>query len=156
MKTLYKNKARDEALDKELEELEEAYKRENDPEYKADQEKDKDKNKEPEIKTSEDETWKKRYSDLRSHSSKTENDLKKQISDLEKKVESVSKNPDMPKNREEAKEWVEKYPDLARVLSTLMEEKVEKAKEEVDNFKHELDLERLELARERALQKDVS
>ncbi len=147
---LFKNLERINKEDKELEELEEQYRKENDPEYKAKENEENKNEKEPEVVTKDDETWKKRYSDLRSHSSKKENELSKEVADLKKKLETVEKNPDLPKNKEEAKEWVSKYPDLARVLMTLMEERDEKIKEEVDNVRNEITLERAELAREKA------
>ncbi len=105
----------------------------------------------PEVETPpvdpEEATWKKRHSDLRSHTQKEINALKKQLQDKEK-VE-----PQLPQNKEEAEKWVKDYPDLARVLLTLMEEKTEKVKDDVRSVREELEYERVELQMEKALNK---
>lgn len=69
--------------------------------------------------------WKKRYSDLKSYHDKqiavkdsAINELKSQTSELTDKLVSESTNVKMPKTPEEFKEFTEKYPDLAAMITT--------------------------------------
>lgn len=142
-KELYRNNARAEQSDKELEELEEQYRLENDPEYKASKENDKEDN--PEPTNEEEKVWQKRYSDLRSFSAKEKNDLLKRIESLEGKVKEAETTA-MPQDEADLEDWVTKYPDIARIVSTLIDKRTGVLKEDVTNVRHELELEREELA----------
>lgn len=64
-------------------------------------------------------TYKKRYSDLRRHLQQKEDEYKRKIEELKKQAPQQ-----MPKTKEEVQEWVEKYPDLAAILKTLMREEI--------------------------------
>ena len=108
----------------------------------------------PPAQTPEEETWKKRHSDLRSYTSKQLNEKEKELAALKRQLEEQKKaDPKLPENKEEAEKWVKDYPDLARVLMTLMEEKTELVKQDVRSVREELEMERIELQMEKALNK---
>lgn len=94
--------------------------------------------------------WKKRYSDLRSHTSKLENSYKESISSLEKRLkelEQEKQKPVYPKTEEEIEEWVEKYPDVAGIIKTIAgktsEEAISKVQARIDSLaQKELEIER--------------
>lgn len=112
----------------------------------------------------EEETWKKRHSDLRSYSQKQINEKDKLLSDKEQELADLKKalaekdrefqERDLPKNKEELKNWVKEYPDLARVLQTMIDDRaqhqVTSVADEVKAVKSELEAERLSMAKERA------
>lgn len=64
-------------------------------------------------------TWKKRYSDLRSHSQKIQNDLNKRILALEKQ-NSAPVQQALPKTKEEVAAWAEKYPDVYGLVKSIV------------------------------------
>lgn len=105
--------------------------------------------------TKEEETWKKRHSDLRSYTSRQMNDLQKELSNLKKTLsEKEKEDPRLPVNKAEAEKWVQEYPDLARVISTLIDERagkhVTEIADEVRDAKTQLEAERQSIAYERA------
>lgn len=69
----------------------------------------------------EDTDWKKRFGDLRRHSQKVENDLKKEIDALK----TASKKIDPPTDPEEVKAWVAKYPQVAAIISAIADERTD-------------------------------
>lgn len=105
----------------------------------------------PKTNENEDSTdWKKRYSDLRSHSSKLENTYKESITALENRLKELEKQktqPSYPKTEEEIQDWIEKYPDVAGIIQTIAgktsDEAVKKVQERLDALtKKEIELER--------------
>lgn len=71
--------------------------------------------------TKEEETFKKRYGDLRRHSQKKEEELGKRIKALEEQLASKP-SADLPTDPERVKEWVKKYPEVAAVIRALASE----------------------------------
>lgn len=65
-------------------------------------------------------TYKKRYGDLRRHQQQREAQLQARIQELEKGSTTA-----MPSTKEEVEEWVKTYPDLAKILKTLMKEEIQ-------------------------------
>lgn len=146
--TKYRNQERLDREEAELAELEAQFKGETTPEPKnplAPQ---------PDLPVvdKEEETWKKRHSDLRSYTSKQINELSKEIENLKQTVKEKEREATkLPTNKAEAEDWVKNYPDLARVLSTLIETQTEHIKDDVKASRQELEIERLAMARERAI-----
>lgn len=70
--------------------------------------------------TKEEETFKKRYGDLRRHAQEKERELKQRIEALEKGVTNTGV---VPKTPEEVKAWMAKYPDVAGIVMAIVEEK---------------------------------
>lgn len=150
---VYKNLARETAEDEELERLEAEYRKEfGEP---SDENLEVEKGDSKTKIDKEEETWKKRHSDLRSYTSKQINDLQKEINGLKTLLASKDNETKFPVNKEEAEEWVQSYPDLARVIGTLIDERagsmVNPLTEEVKNTRLELEAERTARARERAM-----
>ncbi len=68
----------------------------------------------------EDETFKKRYADLRRYAQQKETDLQKKLEEKERQIAELSKqNFKLPKTEEEVAEWVGKYPDVAAIIQTM-------------------------------------
>ena len=101
----------------------------------------------------EEETWKKRYGDLRSYTSKQLDEIKKKHTEEISKLRAELKpSVDMPKNKEEFNKWANDYPDLVRVLGTFIEEKTEAVREDLKAVKQESEAIQYRLARQRAEQ----
>lgn len=99
----------------------------------------------------EEETWKQRYSNLKSYADKKANETTKTLKELESKISLLEKKPvDLPSNKEEAREWVAKYPDLAGVIKSLIREDVEYLKEELGPQLQELETTKNEIAMQKA------
>jgi methyl-accepting chemotaxis protein len=99
----------------------------------------------------EEETWKQRYANLKSYSDKNRNEDAKARKALEDRIALLEKKPvDLPSNKEEAREWVSKYPDLAAVIKSLIREDVEYLKEELGPQLQELETTKNEIAMQKA------
>jgi len=147
--TKYRNDERDRLLDEELAAEEAAYRKQFGPKTEEVTEVD------PPAVTQDEEVWKKRHSDLRSYTQKQINDLNSKINELTKQLGEKEKSHAMPANREEVEQWVKDYPDLARVLGNLIDERAERqvssVSDEVKTVKMELEAEREAIAYERAM-----
>lgn len=109
---------------------------------------------EPPVVDKEEETWKKRHGDLRSYTSRQLNDKDKEILELQRQLkETERKGQQLPRNKEEATQWVKDYPDLARVLTTMIEEQTDIVREDVRTVREELENERQNAAEEKAVRK---
>jgi hypothetical protein len=86
----------------------------------------------PEPENAEERTFKKRYGDLRRHAQKKEQDLQKQIDELRTQLEaSTRKEIKYPKSEDELTQWMQKYPDVAKIVETIA---MKKAKEQASEF----------------------
>lgn len=86
----------------------------------------------PEKLSKEEETFKKRYGDLRRHAQKREDDLKAEI----ERLKSGDKEFRPPARDEDIEAWARKYPDVARIVETIASKK---AKELFANAEHRLE-----------------
>jgi hypothetical protein len=102
----------------------------------------------------EDESWKKRYGDLRSHAQKQEDALKLRIKALEESVAAV-KEVKTPKTKEEILDWRNKFPDVFDIVKTIAMEEVEDTRKKYDEKFAELDEREANMARQSAFQKVV-
>lgn len=83
---------------------------------------------EPEPEGAEEKTFKKRYGDLRRHSQKMQTDMQKQLDDLRSQLEkTASKEMKLPTSEEDLTNWMQTYPDVARIVETIA---MKKAKEQ--------------------------
>lgn len=149
----YKNLARIEQEDREFLEEDAAYRKQ----FGQGQEQEEDetpggvKAKEPE--TPEEKTWAERYSNLRSHSDKKINEKEKELRDLRLEMEALKrKSSDLPENIEEAREWISSYPDLGRILKTIVREETKYVEEGVSALREDVEAERFRLEKEKAFQ----
>lgn len=74
---------------------------------------------EPKLKP-EEESFKKRYSDLRSFAAKKENELKAALAEKDRQIAELSGNQmKFPKSPEEVSAWAQKYPDVYDLVVTI-------------------------------------
>lgn len=98
-------------------------------------------------------TWQKRYSDLRSHAAKKEAELAKKLADKDKLLEETTKQQiKFPKSAsmDDVMEWAQVYPDLAGVMEAIADYKASERTKGVKDQLASLDKDRKQLARERA------
>jgi len=104
-----------------------------------------------EPESAEERTFKKRYGDLRRHAQKKEQEFQKQIDELKTQLEaSTKKEIKYPSSESEMSAWMEKYPDIAKIVETIA---MKKAKEQADEFESkfkQIDDMKLEAQREKA------
>lgn len=135
-----KNRARIEQDEKELEELLNGKAPE---ENEEEQEKVAEVKEEPKL-PKEEESFKKRYGDLRRHMAEKEKEWEARFEALKTQTPS-SIIP--PKSDEDVEEWIKKYPDIAGIVSALVEKQMQGTKEsvkELDNLRWETKKERAE------------
>ena len=106
---------------------------------------------EQEPESGEEKTFKKRYGDLRRHAQKKEQELQKQIDELKNQLDaSTKKEIKYPKSEEELENWMEKYPDVAKIVETIAMKKAKEQASEFENKFKEIDEMKLEAQREKA------
>lgn len=139
------NKKRIEDEEKEIEELIKANKGEvDDPQEDSEVV-------EPEPEGAEEKTFKKRYGDLRRHSQKKESDLQSQIDDLKTQLEaSTKKQIQYPKSEDELTQWMEQYPDVAKIVETIAMKKAHEQTSEFESKFRQIDEMKHEAKREKA------
>jgi hypothetical protein len=99
----------------------------------------------------EERTFKKRYGDLRRHSQKKEQEFLKQIEDLKTQLEaSTKKEIKYPKSEDELSAWMERYPDVAKIVETIAMKKAHEQANEFETRFKEIDEMKLEAKREKA------
>ena len=100
----------------------------------------------------EEETWKKRYADQRRYVDNLRNEAKREQEELRQKLDAALRGElKVPKSKEEVKEWAEQYPEFAGILETLVEDKIETKTSYVNKRVEELDAEKAEREREKAI-----
>lgn len=114
----------------------------------------------PEPKNVEEESWKQRYSDLRSFAQKKENDLlrdqaakDKRIAELEKQLQDDSSGLPQRADAASIREWMAEFPDVAAIVLGIVEERQEARETEVNKKLDALERDRIQLAQDKARQK---
>lgn len=131
-----KNTRRQNKIEQEEKELEEFLKSQSGKEEEV---KDADEEKTDDVKLPrEEETFKKRYGDLRRHMQKKEEEWKEKFEQLEAQVKGT-KTFVAPKTDEDLDEWVRKHPDVAAIVQTLAakeaDKRFSKTQQEIEEFK---------------------
>jgi hypothetical protein len=110
------------------------------------------KQEEPQVPlTKEEESFKKRYGDLRRHMQEKEKEWESKLQELETRMQgTTSLTP--PKSREEVESWIKKHPDVAAIVQALAAEEAEKRFSGAESRLQELDNERYEIQRQKAEQ----
>jgi len=85
----------------------------------------------------EEQTFKKRYGDLRRHQAKKEEEWAAKLAALENKTEAQGFAP--PKSNEDLEAWAKKYPDVAGIVETIAAKKAQEMFEKTDSRFKELD-----------------
>ena len=105
----------------------------------------------PEPESAEERTFKKRYGDLRRHAQKKEEEFQKQIDELRNQLEaSTKKEIKYPKSEDELTAWMEKYPDVAKIVETIAMKKAREQASEFESKFKQIDEMKLEAMREKA------
>ncbi len=99
----------------------------------------------------EEQSFKKRYGDLRRHMQKTTEDKDKEIKKLQEQLSLATKKEiKLPKTDEEIESWAKEYPDVAKIVETIaMKKAAEQSKDIEDRLNALSEKERL-TSRERA------
>tara|TARA_R100000697_G_scaffold100484_1_gene112791 strand:- start:615 stop:1478 length:864 start_codon:yes stop_codon:yes gene_type:complete len=106
---------------------------------------------EPEPKSAEEKTFKKRYGDLRRHSQQKEGELQTQIDALKKQLdESTRKEISLPKSDEDIEAWAKDYPDVAAIVETIAIKKAREQTELLDKRVKEIDTMQSNVTKEKA------
>ncbi len=90
--------------------------------------------------TEEEESWKKRYGDLRRHQQERDAQHRQEIEDLRRTLDGIKEqqsNLTPPKSKEELEAWMKAYPDFAAINQTMIQNTVESIlkKEGIDDLK---------------------
>ena len=81
----------------------------------------------------EEESFKKRYGDLRRHLADKEKDWTKRLETLETQLNKATKNElILPKSEEEIDEWSKQYPDVAGIVETIASKKARESSAEIE------------------------
>lgn len=90
----------------------------------------------------EEDTFKKRYGDLRAHSQRVENELRTEIENLKSQVENAAKSQLEMKeiaSADDAKKWAAKYPEIAKIVRYIANEEsketTQKSQKDIDELK---------------------
>lgn len=107
---------------------------------------------EPEEKlTKEEETFKKRYGDLRRHMSEKEKANEERIKALEAQLQSASnKELVLPKSDADIEAWAKQYPDVAAIVEAIADKKAKERSSDLDSRLKEFETIRAQTAREKA------
>ena len=105
----------------------------------------------PEPESAEEKTFKKRYGDLRRHSQKKETELQQQIDQLRQQLEvSTKKEIQYPKSESELENWMQQYPDVAKIVETIAMKKVNEQASDYESRFQEIDAMKHDALREKA------
>ena len=88
----------------------------------------------------EEQTFKKRYGDLRRHLADKEKNWTDRIANLEKQLSLATKNElVLPKSEDEIDAWARKYPDVAGIVETIASKKAKEASQDLDKRVKEIE-----------------
>lgn len=77
---------------------------------------------------SEESTFKKRYGDLRRHMQQTIEQKEREMEQMRTQLEQATRQQiKFPKTEEEVKQWSQKYPDVAKIIDTIAQKRVQEA-----------------------------
>ena len=116
-KVAFANKpyTQEERIKREEEELEQLIK-----EQKGEVEEEVKEEQEAEPTNAEEKTFKKRYSDLRRHQQKQQEEFKAELAAMKSQLEQATKKEmKLPKSDEDIDEWAAEYPDVAAIVETI-------------------------------------
>tara|TARA_X000001388_G_scaffold76928_1_gene75727 strand:+ start:847 stop:1725 length:879 start_codon:yes stop_codon:yes gene_type:complete len=99
----------------------------------------------------EEESFKKRYGDLRRHLADKEKDWTKRLETLETQLNKATKNElILPKSEEEIDEWSKQYPDVAGIVETIASKKARESSAEIEKRLKEIETLRESAKKEKA------
>lgn len=78
-----------------------------------------------------DDSWEKRYGDLRRHTQQQLAQRDKEIADIKRQLDTAAKGQiKFPKTDEEIEQWSRKYPEVAKIVDTIARKRANEALEE--------------------------
>ena len=99
----------------------------------------------------EEQTFKKRYGDLRRHQQRIKEDTDRTIRQMQEQIEALTKKQvKLPKSDEELDQWAEKYPDVAKIVETIATKKAMEASGEVESKLRRVEELEFKIEREKA------
>lgn len=143
----YRSKNKVEEIERELEELE----RQASGEVQEEPAETPTKEEEPDKGLSaEEQTFKKRYGDLRRYQQEQQQKLEAKIKELEDRMSKAPASGSMPKTKEQIEAWVKKYPDVAAIVRGLAGEEASHKSQEIDRRLKEIEEMSSQIALEKA------
>lgn len=101
--------------------------------------------------SAEEETFKKRYGDLRRHTQKIQEDFKKEIDELRTQLDQAArKEMKLPKSEDDLKAWATQYPDVYKIVETIAIKKAQEQTSGVEERLKRVDEMERNVAREKA------
>ena len=101
--------------------------------------------------SAEEQTYKKRYGDLRRHTQKIQDETKRQIQQMQDQIEALTKKQvKLPKSDDELEQWADKYPDVAKIVETIATKKAMEANTSVEEKLRRVEELELKIEREKA------
>jgi hypothetical protein len=99
----------------------------------------------------EEESFKKRYGDLRRHMQDKEQEWKIKFEQLEQQLTKSSKNElVLPKTEKEIEAWAKKYPDVAAIVEAIADKKASERSSDIDKRLREIEELRIQAKKDRA------
>ena len=99
----------------------------------------------------EEQSFKKRYGDLRRHMASKDKETEDRIKALEDQLSKAAKNElVLPKSEDEIAEWTKKYPDVAGIVETIADRKARERSSDLDKRLENIEKIRVEAAKEKA------
>ena len=99
----------------------------------------------------EEQSFKKRYGDLRRHMADKDKKTEERIKALESQLSKATRNElVLPKSEDEIAEWAKKYPDVAGIVETIADKKARERSSDLDKRLENIEKMRVEAAKEKA------
>ena len=99
----------------------------------------------------EEQSFKKRYGDLRRHMADKDKKTEERIKALEDQLSKAAKNElVLPKSEDEIAEWTKKYPDVAGIVETIADKKAKERSSDLDKRLENIERMRVEAVKEKA------
>lgn len=99
----------------------------------------------------EEESFKKRYGDLRRYMQQTVESKEKELETLRKQIQEKEKKEfKLPTSEEEIEAWASKYPEVAKIVDSIAQKRAKEASSEVENSMSDLRKMKAQLEREKA------
>jgi len=100
---------------------------------------------------SEEETFKKRYGDLRRYMQQTVESKDRELEELKAKIQEKEKEEfKLPTSEEEIESWANKYPEVAKIVDSIAQKRAREASQEVEQSMSDLRKMKSQLEREKA------
>lgn len=99
----------------------------------------------------EEESFKKRYGDLRRHMQEKEQEWKIRFEQLEGQLSKAAKNElVLPKSEKDIEAWTKKYPDVAAIVEAIADKKAQERSSDIDNRLKEIEALRVQARKDKA------